>query len=446
MACTFTWTLGGCCCNVTFDVVCGDEAVPGSTVTVSSDGTAVASGTTDDSGQVSLEIPEAGSYDVTATGGDTGYDGEMGLSCGGYYTLQTCGCGVTICVKACPGGGDLEGASVTITPDGGDPVSGTTPSSGCIELDIGSSGSCQVEITADGYQPYDGTLELDCDNTYGFTLVPDTVDASVLFTVTGCCSAPLPGATVTLSDGQSGVTNSSGQVSFFEGIAGAYDYTIAKSRWETYSGSFTIESCQNFTTPVPVTMTPASGYVCGLMASDGSPIADPIPTTLPLTDSVYGGTSITYDADSTAWIGTISASYPGSEACNCPAAAFTITYSLPACPSTDGLKVTWDALTYTFCEFGEGITVQSYCPADPGEAVTCAGKAPGNYLTNPAHSDVLGPAVAGTTSTTVPYDYSGTIAACDCEPNPNGDYSCGGTTGAYGGIPWPSGATITITE
>lgn len=88
--------LGGLCsccgCPVTFHVTCGISNVHNATVTVSSGGTPVASGTTNTSGLVTLTIPSGGTYMVTATGSTctSGYLNDLTLVCGNTYTLPCC--------------------------------------------------------------------------------------------------------------------------------------------------------------------------------------------------------------------------------------------------------------------------------------------------------------------------------------------------------------------
>lgn len=138
-------------CSVKFTVLCVSTPVSGATVTVKNGGTTVASGTTNGSGVVTLNIPSAGTYTVVvpAVGSCTaGYSGSLALSCGGSYTLPCCvavNCGnctwpTTLFVTdssqttACPSTGFLvwQGAYRLTTISGFDPCTcaGQTGGSG----------------------------------------------------------------------------------------------------------------------------------------------------------------------------------------------------------------------------------------------------------------------------------------------------------------------------
>jgi hypothetical protein len=81
-----------CCgCPVTFTVSCLFAHVNGATVTIKSGSTTVASGTTNSSGQVTLQIPSGGSYTVITSGSSCSDTTQtMTLACGGSYPIQCC--------------------------------------------------------------------------------------------------------------------------------------------------------------------------------------------------------------------------------------------------------------------------------------------------------------------------------------------------------------------
>lgn len=455
-----------CCCTVTLTVSCGG-VLSGVTVTVTNASGFSASGVSDAAGQVSLSIPGDGTYTVTANGPScTNYSASMSLACGGSYTIECC-CSVIICVTGCPAGSEIVGATVEIKQGSTTPVTCVTADNGggqaCCGITIGTAGTYTVVVSATGYKTYTGTLTLTCGQTITIALQPSTAPASIVLTVYGCCpGGVLPGATVSLSDGQSGVTNTSGVVSFWEGAAGTYTYTVSKSRFATYTGSVTLSGCQTSSTAVTVTMTPASGYACGPLDPNNDPRPDPIPTTLHLTDSVYGACTLTYDPANSCWFGTIAgANYAAG--CACPASTFNIGYTLYPCTGPGVLAISVSTCTYGQCLDGGWYPGNDECPGTGTTASNpCVGQPNGYYLAS-CTSESEGVNSGGfalpnayysgssvwSIAPGLPFDFSGTIPPCGCAQSPQG-YSCtdtaNGNTVLEYFFAWNNGATITITE
>lgn len=374
----------------------------------------------------------------------TYFNGWGACCCGG----STCTCSATICVTQCPGGTELVGATVSVKQGATTIGTGTTVDDGaghaCVSICLdsgGGAGSYQVIITATGYQGYTGTLSLACNGTTTIELQPSTAPATVTFSVTGCCGAAVSGATITLSDGQSCTTNSSGQCSFWIGAAGTYTYTVSKSRFVDATGSVTVAaSCQGTTTSVGVAMTAASGYACPPYDPSGHALADPIPTTLHLTDSAYGGCTLTWDPTpgNLWWHGQLTASFAAH--CNCPAASFTIDYYLLSCTAGSGsyvLKLDWSSGDYGQCLSGSFFGVQVGCPTatTPG----CAGQPEGAYVYQPtgAVTELRWIGAGYSLVSALPFDATFTEAALS---------RCPSASGYDPDLIYPSGTTITITE
>lgn len=452
MSCYSTNDIGGCACscNVTFHVTCSGSNVDGAMVTVKDlGGTEIDSGTTDSSGLVTLDVGTAGTYEVIADGGSPacspGYDGEIELACNGTYSIPCCGCPTTICVTGCPSGAAVVGASVTIKSGGTTVATGTTDATGCVTLDCGHAGSYEVVVSAAGYRGFDGTLSLSCEGTKSIKLQAGTSAASITVTVHGCCSAVLPGALVTLSDGQSCTTGSGGTCTFNEANAGTYTYTITADRFVTYTGSVTISGCATTTTNVSVTLSPATGYVCGVVDASGHGSPYPVPTTLHLTDSVYGSTTLTWNGTS-AWTGTLAASFAGG--CGCPSASFTISYTLSSC---GGLSLTWTSAAYAQC-VTSAFVITYACPYN-GALTNCAAVGGSGYIYQASTCGTM--SISWTkpdTFSSPPYDATFNISACACADDTfHGYWTCGdlrlsGQQCVTQTLPWNGGGTITITE
>lgn len=385
-------------------------------------------------------------------------------------------CSPIICVTGCPSGTELVGATVTVKSGGTTLFTGTTVDDGhgsaCVGTGLTGSGTYEVIVSATGYVTYDATRELDCGDTYTIALQPNSVSPTIKFAVTGCCSLALPDAEVTLTgpDGDefTCTTDSSGQCTFTVGEGGTYNYSIDKDRFTTATGSTTISQCQTTTTTINVTLSPAAGYVCGPDKDQlGNPRPDPIPTTLNLTDSLYGSCTLTWDATNLWWWGeNTGASF--SAACGCPAATFTIGYTIWPCGGTIG--ATFFGIDYSSCNYGEcfppsivfqgencpsasTITSNNPCPHTGGTSETYAGCAPANPGVTPGTAgfsySLSSPTnVDGTWSmaTGIPFDLTITTFACNCKVGGPflGPYECNSGT-----APQPvynSSATITVTE
>jgi len=332
-------------------------------------------------------------------------------------------CTVTICVTGCDGT-PLVGAFVQVKKSGVLVGSCTTATGGCCNVTIliaDSNTSFEIIISDTGYVTYDGFKTLVCNTTYTIKLRTVASGPTATFQVTGCGSvAPAPaleGALVTLSCGGGGDTDASGI--FETGITGTVtcNWTVSKNRFITQTGSFTNSvDCPGSIT-ISVVLLPASGYHCAC-----SFLPDPLPDTLHLTDSAYGSTTLTYDAGSGLWIGTLAASYSAYQwglSQNCVADTFTLTYYFP-----DG-----------YC----GTTVQ-YTIHGANGTTSCPGSGPGSLSQTPS---------GGTTHTTsVPYSATSTFWGCDYVPP--SIINCSGGVAAHSGSSfsplYPSDTTLSLTE
>ncbi len=245
--------------------------------------------------------------------------GGLGCNCCGGGS----GCSVTICVKNCSGAA-ISGVTVSIssTP----PVNGTTGGGGCVALDVTTAGTYAISFSASGYVPFNTSVAFSCNNTFNFVLVA-TGSPTATFNVTGCCNLALPGATLTI-DGGTYTTDASGNVVLGIAAAGSYPWTVSKARFSNATGTLVVSTACGTGTGGGAALTEATGYHCGCNTSTPDAVArpDPLPTTLHLTDSVYGTTTLTYSGGAGGWVGTLSVT--SIPVLCCPALPVTITYTL----------------------------------------------------------------------------------------------------------------------
>ena len=184
--------------------------------------------------------------------------------------------------------------------------------------------------------------------TYGFSSVSfDDAAQSlpcslpVLFTVYGCSSIALAGATVTLLWGatviNSGTTDGSGQVTI---DTTGYDTSVCTlhatmSRFTNYSGAATVN---------PITMSAASGYTCCNFG--GSDCPQPLANTLNCTFVNAGAQVFTYASSYwTASFTYLSVAYVikldngGSIIATAGGTGFTCSFNLTSCPPSFGATI-----------------------------------------------------------------------------------------------------------
>lgn len=260
------------------------------------------------------------------------------------YLSDDCGkeyCSISICVNGCDNK-PLAGVTVTVTGPGGFTATATTGSTGCTGIAIPAFGSYTVTLTKAGYKTTTQTINVkQCNQVFSFLMVPNTANPCVQFYVYGCCGIGLPGATINIS-GPGGsanlTTDGNGFATWCIPQPGTYTYTISHScHFISQSGtlSYTISQLCSFfpLQDVSVTLIPISGYICGF----NGPY--PTPPTLQLTDSVFGGATLTYDPVTNVYIGSISGcQYPEQPCTLVQIGAYKYSFG---CPQSPGFTITY---------------------------------------------------------------------------------------------------------
>lgn len=371
--------------------------------------------------------------------------GGLGAPCCCGGGPPPCPCNATICVEGCEGT-ILADASVVIKSGSTVVASGTTNSLGCVTLCIGTAGSYEVIVTypAGGYYTYDNTLSLACGDTYTVKLVPigSPTYCCVTFNVSGCCGGGVVGATITIG-GATITTGADGSAVWCGTDPGSYPYSVCADRYACASGTYVISSVCNSggCSPPPtigVALSPASGYECGGKATDGSGNSGPIPTTLTLSDSVYGGASLSYTGGGI-WTGQLTVSGMMFSGCT---PTFTLYYSFNGCGNQ--LLVSFCVEVCGDCKDIFGNITESDVPGEvgcsgpngsfhwnglaeiPSDPVgCCGGEAVPDCASTPAYAADCTQTV---TATYPPLDFELVVGPCP------------------GGLVYPSGVTLTITE
>ena len=177
--------------------------------------------------------------------------------------------------------------------------------------------------------------------------------------VKGCGGLNLAGATVSISGGPSGTTNSLGGVTLTGASVGA---TATVSKTGFTSQTITVPSgCASST----VTLVAASGYVCV------SGCADPWPTTLHLTDSFLGSATLTWTSGTT-WVGSLTANLAACACSGCPAASgvqFTYTINLGGSPY---VQIAWPIVHPSLCPSSSGTVATGISVTGPPGSSSCS--------------------------------------------------------------------------
>lgn len=216
--------------------------------------------------------------------------------------------------------------------------------------------------------------------------------------VNGCNGSALPGASVTIA-GVSGTTDATGKVTLTWPGSCTANLTVSCSRFGTYGPTSTAFVSGGTTT---VNLTAASGFACASCSTI------PLATTLHLTDSVYGSTTLTYSSGN--WVSSTTAwSFPGDGCCG--AASFGMIYTFTG--STCQLSSTYG--------HGPPVVGVPECPSGTGRQTAI-----------PIGSTSLSgnPTSCGGTG----WSFSATVPATTCSTVSTDIYI------------YPSGATYTLTE
>jgi hypothetical protein len=204
-----------------------------------------------------------------------------------------CRCGCKVCLdltSICSLHTPVSAVDVTFYKAGTSTVvgTGTSDASGHVCSPDLPSGLYDAKVVKTGYET-ETVKDLACGN-HGWYMKPTNYGAN--FTITGCNSQRLPGATVTLTGPATLVktTDSLGQARFTPEVPGSYTYSVAKAKFDTITGTVTISSTCGGAATVNRALSPASGYRCCSvrMKTSDVPSPEPIPTTLVISSA--GGT------------------------------------------------------------------------------------------------------------------------------------------------------------
>lgn len=255
-------------------------------------------------------------------------------------TRRRCCCGTScqLCVTVtnCSGTA-LSGATVTITQGGTTIGTCTTNGSGQCCVDVPSSGSYVAAVTLSGYTGSNKVVSVTCPAGASATLVA-TPDANRhrFFAQSPCDLAGIPGVVFTI-DGGSYTTDASG-FAYYAIPAGTYSWTATSPHpgLNNASGSKVHFSC--FTSNWGQLFTVATGYAC--ICGCKFPISKS--ASLSLTDSIIGSVSLTWDAGTSTFKGTIAGyGFPGF--CGCAAKTTDVEYEFGGAAASCGLSVRFKA-------------------------------------------------------------------------------------------------------
>lgn len=277
---------------------------------------------------------------------------QMGGGCGCCGGTSTC----QICVTATSCGGTaVSGATVTVTQGVTTIGTCTTDASGncCVDVTSTGSGTYNVAVSKTSHSGSNKNVSVTCPGTTNVALSIDAANTGTQFSVAGCnYPSPLPGATVTFNGGTY-ITASTGFTQYIPSPPGTYSWSIAKSRFNTATGSTTVNSSCAYGL-VSQTLTPATGYTC-----DGTRLcADPILNTLAATCAV-GSLTLTVTG-SPIWIGCGYFSSSNVDDCSGGVTTGNVPYSIEYTPGggtdfsifffSNGIQTKYSGGTWSTCD------------------------------------------------------------------------------------------------
>jgi gliding motility-associated-like protein len=208
------------------------DPIAGATVTINGENY-----TTDENGQVTIELPD-GEYDYTVEA--DGYNDFTG-------TITVGGEDVDEAVIMIAEQEETHTVTITVVDENGDPIEGATVTingeeyvtdeNGQVTLEL-PNGEYDYTVTIDGYDDFTGTITVggeDVDETVTMT----TETHTVTITVVDENGDPIAGATITIN-GETYTTDENGQVTL-ELPNGEYDYTVTIDGYEDFTGTITVD-------------------------------------------------------------------------------------------------------------------------------------------------------------------------------------------------------------
>ena len=318
-----------------------------------------------------------------------------------------CNCNVTLCVPCSVA--HEAGIAVTVTNlMGGIVATGTTNSSGCANLNIGTAGTYNVSFvdSTDNVTYTLSSLSLSCGQT-----VNSSTCCTVYVTPALCPnSVSSDGIDVTLINGSfsiSGVTSGSSGVALSvptSVAASSSTVSVAQPTFTTSTTSHTFGCGNNYNPP---SLVPASGYTCinnSPCEKSGTTFEYAYPESLTLNDGI-GDITLTFNntcaggtGSGNFWIGCVMRTFTSVYVYNGTVCAIS-TISAPVCFSYSvGGSLTISVHLYGGCAFSFAID--------------------GRYTTCAASTFVVIQTVTMTLNSCYPYDATGSFSISGaCTPN-----------------------------
>lgn len=265
----------------------------------------------------------------------------------GSSSSSSSSCFLTICATNCDTGNVVSGAVITVT--GAVPPSGFTPSGGCIQFLIPSPGTYPVSASATGFVTSNLSLPITCNEIFTIRLISTNSPLCQDINIFGCnafAGGALAGfGTLTVGGNTFTMPEDGGPLSACISLtSGTYPWTASGPDFQDMTGMVTVPGpCSPGTgLPETIVLTPDSGFHCATCQGFGVDVGGILvpsfsgfvyPETLTLNDSVYGGTTLTYDVPTSTWIGTLNVMVPACVGAGCAAGMSTLTYTWNGCLS-----------------------------------------------------------------------------------------------------------------
>lgn len=218
----------------------------------------------------------------------------MNPCCGGACPGQFCVTATNICSSVA-----VVGATVTVTGPSGFSGTCTTDSLGKCCVSYTAAGSYTITISQTGFSNYVTTLTATCA-TQNITATMSPAGPYTLNVLVTGCGGAMDGVLVSVTDGvgfTGTCTTTLTGCSISVPALGTYTVTASRSRFVTQTVTVSVSNPCSATSRT-INLVIDTGYACSSLC------LVPLLTTLNLTDSRYGSTTISWNG-TTGWTGTL---------------------------------------------------------------------------------------------------------------------------------------------
>ncbi len=246
--------------------------IPNATVTITDKDGKTYTVITDGTGHYKFDNIPTGQYEITATSdGYIGFTGNITVNDNKTQNIELeqdlptpTSVSVTGVVTDKETGLPIPNATVVITDDNGHTFTATTNASGEYTINNVPAGDYTTKVTADGYNPETGSINVDQDTTYNPQLDRTTATVSGKVTDKGT-GLPISNAIVVITDKNgktfTATTDATGSYTINKVPTGDYDTKVTADGYNPETGSINVKDNTTYNAKLDQTTVTVSGKV-----------------------------------------------------------------------------------------------------------------------------------------------------------------------------------------